>query len=384
VGEATSVIVPEAASYPRTVRLLNRLTGIRAIAALFVVLLHYSDSVSKLFPIFGAFRFVYIAGGMGVDLFFILSGFILSHNYLHQFHRVSLHDYRRFLEARLARVYPVHFATLLFLSVIVVIAALAGKPMNGTHYGISRWLENLMLLQSWPGFGDSLSWNYPACSVSSEWFAYLLFPLLAPFIIRARKPAIWAAASLALFAVPACAGWIREGNPSNWAILRVSAEFLYGAFLYRLYDSRVRCPLTPLSAGFATISLTLALSFYGWHLTWAVPVYGILLWSLAERADGPLGGPIAVYLGQVSYSLYMTHGVLQIVLNRIWPADRFVHSSSLIRLAVIVVYGVSISLAALVVYHWVETPGRRAVLRLFREKTIPSRNISPELSKITT
>lgn len=381
--DATSEI-EKTASYPRTVRLLNRLTGIRAIAALFVVLLHYSDSVNKLFPAFGAFRFVYQAGGMGVDLFFILSGFILSHNYLHEFHSISLHDYRRFLEARLARVYPVHLATLLVLSVIVVIASLAGKPMNGSHYSFVRWLENLVLVHSWPGFGDSLSWNYPACSVSSEWFAYLLFPLLAPGIVRVRKPAIWAAVSLSLFAVPACAGWIREGNPSNWAILRVSAEFLYGTFLYRLYGFGVRCPLKPLYAGLASISLTLACSFYGWHLTWAVAFYGVLLWSLAERADGPLGGPIAVYLGQVSYSLYMTHGVLQIVLNRIWPVDGFVHSAAIVRLSVLGVYGVFISLVALGVYHWVETPGRRIVLRLLREKSIRPRCVSPELSKITT
>jgi len=320
---------------------------------------------------------------MGVDLFFILSGFILSHNYLRQFERVSLRDYRRFLEARLARVYPVHLATLLFLTVVAVFAAHADKPLNGSHYNLSNWIANVTLIQTWPGFSNSLSWNYPAWSVSAEWFAYLLFPVLAPSIVRVRKPAIWAGACLSLFAVPACAGWIREGNPSNWAVLHVISEFLYGAFLYRLYERRVRCPLSPFYAGLASITVTFACTYFNWHSTWVVPLYGILLWSLAEHTEGPLGGRIAVYLGQISFSLYMTHGVLQIVLNRLWPVDRFVHSAVIVRLSVLGVYGLVIAGAAVGVYHCIEVPSRGAVLRFLKAENRRSRESSPELSKDT-
>ncbi|MGB2665793.1 MAG: acyltransferase family protein, partial [Candidatus Acidiferrum sp.] len=86
--------------------MLNRLTGIRAVAAIFVVFFHFGDSFAALFPAFGVLRPIYKSGDMGVDLFFMLSGFVLSLNYLDGFRTISRGSYRKFLRARLARIYP--------------------------------------------------------------------------------------------------------------------------------------------------------------------------------------------------------------------------------------------------------------------------------------
>jgi peptidoglycan/LPS O-acetylase OafA/YrhL len=383
MGNASLDAVP-ATGQARSVPILNRLTGIRAVAAIFVVALHYGDSISTIFPLFGKIRPIYRAGGMGVDLFFILSGFILSHNYLKQFASVSMKEYKSFLVARLARVYPVHLTTLLFLTVLVAVAAHAGKPMSGTHYSVQRWVENLLLVQTWPSFGNAVSWNYPAWSVSAEWFAYLLFPLLAAGIVRVQRPAIFCVVSLALYVVPACLGWVPESAPSNWAILRVTSEFLYGSFLYRLYSRGDRCPLSPLYAGALSIVLTLMCSYLSLHPTWAVPAYGILLWSLADRPHGPLDGKVIVYLGQVSYSLYMTHGVVQIVLNKLCPVEHFAHGSLVVRSSLLCVYIFLIAGAAIGTYHCVEAPGRRAMLLLLKAKRSIVPQEKPKIQSVAT
>ena len=348
------------------VPVLSSLTGIRAVAALFVVVYHYGESATTLFPAFARMRPLYRVGGIGVDLFFVLSGFILCHNYLDGLGQFGWRSYRRFLQARLARVYPVHLAALLLLTVVAVGAAEAGKPMNPVHYSVGRWFANLFLVQIWPPIGSTFSWNYPAWSVSAEWFAYLLFPLFTIWIGRARRPGFWAAASLAAYGVPVAAGWLRPGHLLDWSVLRVTAEFLYGSFLYRMYRNRPRCPLPPLPAGALSIAATLACSYWGMTPGLAVAVYGLLLWSLASVPDGPLGSRVWVYLGQLSYSLYMTHGVLQILLNRVVPVEHFSAAHLPMRCAVMGLYLALIAVAAVGTYHLVEVPGRQLLLGRMR------------------
>src|SRR5579884_322931 len=86
------------------------LTGVRAVAAVLVVLYHYS-----IHPVASTFvpdrlRFALAPAGLGflgVDLFFILSGFILAYNYWHRIRTGGPRGYVRFLVLRLARIYPV-------------------------------------------------------------------------------------------------------------------------------------------------------------------------------------------------------------------------------------------------------------------------------------
>jgi len=372
--------------------MLHRLTGIRAVAAMFVVGSHYGDSFGVLFPIFLRLRPLYRIGGNGVDLFFILSGFILCHNYLDRFQTWSYRKYVDFLRARLARVYPVHLATLLILTAIVLLASSSGKPLNAHHYGKIQWLANALLIQGWPAFGKSLSWNYPAWSVSAEWFAYLIFPLAAMFAGQLRRPGIWAAMCLAVYLVPASFGWIPDSAPSQWSLLRITSEFVCGTCLYRLFQSGRPSPLSPSLAGGVAIGLTLCFSLLRLHGACAVPAYALLIWSLADRPDGLLGGRVAVYLGQASYSLYMTHGVVQIVLNRVCPVAHFAAATLPVRSTVLAFYLASIIAATALTYHFVEIPGRRMLLArragkregvsLQRELTLTRLEHGPQQSQI--
>jgi len=95
------------------------LTGIRAFAAYAVLLTHYHGELCALLPGFQLFAPVYSRGGLGVDLFFILSGFIISLVYSQRFEESARRSFGPYLLNRFARIYPNYFAALLFLVLMV-------------------------------------------------------------------------------------------------------------------------------------------------------------------------------------------------------------------------------------------------------------------------
>ncbi len=218
---------------------IRPLTGIRGVAALWVVTLHLSllgqDSMT------GPLGNVVAHGYLAVDLFFILSGFVMSLSYNDLF--ASGRSWRRyavFLIRRTARVYP------LYLVVTLVIVALSASGMSHdvSMHGIgARLLFNMALVQSW-GFSESL--DGPAWSISTEFAAYLLFPLILVAMIRQGWLAAGAAAAVCVCAVVfvsmAPSPWDGPGRSgpldvhwaySTWPLVRCLAEFSIGVVIYR-------------------------------------------------------------------------------------------------------------------------------------------------------
>jgi peptidoglycan/LPS O-acetylase OafA/YrhL len=337
--------------------MLNRLTGIRAVAAIFVVFFHFGDSFGVLFPAFAFLWPVYKSGDMGVDLFFMLSGFILSLNYLDRFQTVSLTYYGKFLGARLARIYPVHLFTLLVLTVFILFARGASVKMHDAHYSLFTWLTNIFLVHMWPGFNRGVTWNFPSWSISAEWFAYLLFPFSAVWVGLTKRPYIWSAVALLAFMVPCFFGI--EHHPTRWALLRVSSEFTAGCFLFQIYRRGWKCPMPPGLSGLLSVTICAVCTRFDWPRAFSLPFLALLIWGLATCTRGCLSGPVAVYLGQVSYALYMTHGLCEIILKRVLPADHFASASIEVRAGIVAIYFCLIAAAAVLTYHYVETPARR-------------------------
>ena len=166
---------------------LNNLTPLRGIAALLTVLYH----IDLMFGAGDGFLIpTALTKGMGrmylmVDFFFILSGFIMCYVYGKLFHEgVSGANFKKFTIARFARVYPLHLITLLYLVVLFFVAARMGQPeipiiqIANTPFSI---LTNLLLLHSM-NFHQWFSWNHASWSISTEWWAYMVFPFLVkPF-----------------------------------------------------------------------------------------------------------------------------------------------------------------------------------------------------------
>ncbi|WP_168077125.1 acyltransferase [Caulobacter sp. SSI4214] len=343
--------------YPADIR---PLTSLRICAALWVLVYHFRNHLDL-----GLERFGLAAKGyLGVDLFFILSGFILSHVYTRAWAERRF-NYGSFLWARLARVYPVHLVTLAATIAIWLAALKLGVRFDPQAFDPRMLPQHLLLVHAW-GTTPTVQWNFPSWSISAEWFAYLGFPVAAVASVSLRRrPRLFVLAVLALFVAMFLTaqgrGVLFTDMSAQIGALRIIPAFLMGAALHRLGSS---LSLPAGTAGFGALAATawvaiaasLRLSdLYIW------PALAMLIFCLAETSKaakpGAMSAPALVYLGEVSYSLYMVHLPVDIVyfhaLERLAPSL----SGAGIALAWAGAF-VACQLAAMVAYHLVERPAR--------------------------
>lgn len=192
---------------------IEALWGARALPPLVLVLFHFCEQRGY----FGvpALDLLVGKGYLWVEFFFALSGFVLVHVYGPRASTLfRLRGFASFLARRLARLYPLHLATLLLLAAIVGVTR-AIAPITGETsifdqpyhpiVSVTAFIANLFLVQAWNLF-PYLTWNGPAWFVSVEWLLCILFPLIAVIarggrrrgllLIAAGIAGLWALASL--------------------------------------------------------------------------------------------------------------------------------------------------------------------------------------------
>ncbi len=230
---------------------IRPLTGLRIVAAIWVLLYHFYEPTAALLPAAAGsvWQDLIKSGYLGVELFFVLSGFIISHNYARRFFEVfNLGAYRVFLRARFARLYPVHLVTLFVALVLVIGAGLVGQELNSAddHSPVS-FVMNLILLQVIPAVG---SWNGTSWSISAEAAAYLAFPVLALVVMRIRSLKSMLACVLLGCAVTWLGIWAVtfDGTYTRLSLtvsmLRIAGEFTAGCFLWAFWHEGNRRSLT--------------------------------------------------------------------------------------------------------------------------------------------
>lgn len=217
---------------------IRALTGLRIVAAVWVVLFHFRPMLGDASPGFrDALAPVLDCGAQGVDLFFILSGFVLTWNYLDRMGRSwSVRANLHFLWLRLARVWPVYLVTLHLAAVWVIFTLHVGhvpSPEAGQLTAIS-YVRQILLVQLWfqPYF-DGSSWDGPAWSISAEWLAYLLFGLLILVIFRMKhatraRGLMWLAFAASLPPVVLLLASGQFYTPWSW-LPRIVTQFAAGA-----------------------------------------------------------------------------------------------------------------------------------------------------------
>ncbi|KAI3611845.1 hypothetical protein D8I24_0003 (plasmid) [Cupriavidus necator H850] len=176
-------------------RQFKPLTSLRAFLALWVLCRHwfYGYGVDGTYFDIGFTSTFFDHGYLGVDGFFILSGFILTYNY--DPGPGGRLDWKKFIVARIARIYPVYVVCLLLFAIAVLARDVAlHTHMLGTDgYTAPKFLLELSLLSAWRYAGPG-GWNDVAWSVSAEWFAYVWFPLYLLSAPRTGKGRIGRAA----------------------------------------------------------------------------------------------------------------------------------------------------------------------------------------------
>lgn len=362
--------------YPQHIK---PLTSLRFVAAFWVLLYHFKDHLGL-----NLGRFGLIADGyLGVDLFFTLSGFILAHVYLTEF-ADGRFGYGGFLKNRLARVYPMHLAALGAMLVLFAGAAVLGVgEANPDAFRLSDLPAHLFMVHAW-GLTPSVGWNFPSWSISAEWAAYLLFPLIAALVVKAKRPALMVGGALALclfsFAtltnLHSLLPWVgRDFSQMTAQIgaLRIMPSFLLGVSLYAFgrthaAPARMAWPITLAAAAWIIAVCTFNL----WEgLIW----FGLtgLLYGLAETSRHQLDAPVArkgfVFLGAASYALYMIHLPIDIVWFHALERFGVTETSSLaLRFSAVAGVFVVCIAASCVAYLWLEEPARKWV----RKQKLPS------------
>jgi peptidoglycan/LPS O-acetylase OafA/YrhL len=215
-------------------REIRPLTGIRGVAALLVAAYHLNGiDAPPALRVEGLMGNLVNHGYLAVDLFFVLSGYVMALSYGEMLRVWSGTGFLRFLIRRIARVYPLYA---LITLVIAVLLATGVSHQDLPDLGPSM-VWNLLMMQGW-GFAQSL--DGPSWSISTEWGAYLLFPLLASLTLYGRRITVLGAALISVLTVVVLVvlpfggrGPLDVYGPGS-ALARCLAEFSMGLIAFRL------------------------------------------------------------------------------------------------------------------------------------------------------
>ncbi len=377
---------------------LTTLTPLRGIAALLVVIFH---SNLMLAPFVDPAQTKFVQNGwLWVDFFFVLSGFVLSHAYGPGFQeRVSWASYKKYLLARFARVYPLHFLTLwAAVAVVLVIRSMAQglDPFFQTIFNPKAIPACLLLIQSLHLY-DTAPLNTPSWSLSTEWWVYVLFPLLVQPFFQLGRVGKWLAAvgiialflGLVYYVVPhfGTGPFSKPGvlNPpslntlTDWGLIRCLAGFLLGMLFYELYRSGWASGL--LRGGwmflFFAVGVCAAMHF-GIHELLILAFFPFIILTAAYDTDfikRALETRPLQRLGDWSFSIYMVHVPIAFALTAIFtlPQNPKMYSSfeELMKTKgppgvpmCLLLVGLTLGVAALT-YRYVEVPARNYINHRF-------------------
>lgn len=367
---------------------IKALSGLRIVAAVWVVLFHFRPLLHEASPpLSEALAPILDCGAQGVDLFFILSGFVLTWNYLERMGpawsaRATLH----FLWLRLARVWPVYLVTMHLAVAWIIFTLNVGdfpSPGAATLTG-PNYLRQLFLVQLWVvPFFDNSSWDGPAWSISAEWLAYLLFGLLVIVLFRVARASraralLWLAFAATLPPLLFLAATGEFYTPWSW-LPRIVLQFTAGA----LACAAVRkLNLTDrgraLAGVLSVVLLGLIVGLVYWFDAHPIPTirddFGLvdiffmpLVVALSVGTGtlpALLSTRVLVYGGKVSFSLYMVHELVHQSWN--WAAAQYridMSPSWGTKFVVLALLAGSFA-GAVLLFHYVEEPARHWMRRM--------------------
>jgi peptidoglycan/LPS O-acetylase OafA/YrhL len=360
----------------RSGRSIPALTGLRIVAALAVYLSHLGPPHSAPSVLVSFFS----SGYMGVTVFFVLSGFVLSINYFGSFTSPNVHKLWDYVVARFARIYPLYIAVLVY---IIVRLHAYGEAIGG-------WWQHVLAIQAWsPTLAQAYNFNGPAWSVSVEVFLYACFPLLVVLLGRLDTTrALGIVAGVVVLCMVGLTWWFVATGRGDlpWTDPESAHRWLYRTPLTRLGDFTLGILAArlfvrnqthrawkragyPLAAGGGIVVLALmawspdVFSAWSWDVLYALPAALVILGLALSPGSLParfLSLPVMVLLGESSYAFYLVH---QPALEYLGANRWSIATSPTTVIFEIFIFGIIVCLS--VGLHVVlENPARRFIRRI--------------------
>ena len=342
------------ASRPATPR-LQELDVLRGLAAFAVMLFHYTVRYAEVFAPGGPPEHANRLGENAVHLFFMISGFVIF---------MTLSKTRTaldFIVSRCSRLYPGYWAAVLLTFAVITLAPLPGRtPTAG------QLLVNLTMLQSWLRVPpvDGVYWTL---AVELSFYAIMLAVFLAGWLRRIEWLVVpWLLLELA---------WAFLGHHRSLPkivevslLLKFAHLFLAGILFYRLRFEGS----TPLRHALLALCFAAHAALHGLTAALFAAAFFAAFYALAANRLSWLAARPLVFLGAISYSLYLVHQNIGYTVMRALAAfPRPLQIAAAVALAL---------LLASALTFFVERPGLRAIRDFYKKRrlpTSPAANASP-------
>jgi peptidoglycan/LPS O-acetylase OafA/YrhL len=339
------------------------LDALRILASAGIVILHYANYIEDT----AAGRFIYTYTqhfNLFVDLFFTISGFVIASQYIGRVGDGT--SIGRFLWRRLARIYPLHIATLGFYVLIAVLLHIGlVRVENAARYPFSDIPAQILMLHAFDG--QRLTFNFPSWSLSAETFCYLLFPFVAFIGLRWPKMVIGLAVAAALgntlyvflWGASLWPDWINQGGE-----FRALPAFFLGVALCLF---RLRVAHAPL--GMVLLPAFLLFIFAGWALSVMVSLGLVYLIAIAAvhcdvaKVTTPLARLGLGRRAYLTYSTYMLH--MPVATLVVTVLGRFLPHRAGMPLALVLVAMIVLVFVSMASFRLFEDPIRRRLNAAF-------------------
>lgn len=338
---------------------MNKIVSIhylRGVAALLVVAYHNKTSGYETLGNHNIFEFLFRGGAFGVDLFFIISGFIIAYSTQEN----TKNNILAFTLKRFFRIYPVLFFTLTLYIII------------NPAYSFEEILKSYLLInrdynKAAPFFGYNVL--FPAWSLSYEIYFYILFSIAMGLchqkrILIASALLITPTLILQLYfnSEISLNGNMRLQNPNfnalNFFASPMMYEFVVGMTLFTLMD------FLDGIKNYKKVSLLLFLSFIVCYFTtfhFAAGFYGFGTWAILlivaglifEQNHGVRDNRTLKFFGNISYALYLAHAIVMQILIKCHALVPFYDKNSPVKFSIIMFTSI---LFAWILHEAIEKP----------------------------
>ncbi len=305
---------------------ITKLDGLRGIFSLMIVFLHYKK---PLLPNYIYDSFIIRESYAFVDFFFVLSGFVIAHNYNSL---KSKDEFWKYLKKRFARLYPLLlFTVLINLSFLLFTTYFLPQFRNNIEplsVHLLKTLDSLTFLNSTPILGDSSGTNPASWSISSEMISYIAFGLFCISIASKNLKIIFSIGLIVISCLFLYHGGEYFSN-GKFGFLRGFVGFFSGYIVWEL--NKLKFKLNNNLEFVIPIILVLILhrlntientSQAGLIFSMiSIPLFFSLSILCLLKTNGVLSKLLDLkpiqFLGKISYSVYLNHGILILIFPRV-------------------------------------------------------------------